>query len=161
MTPTDVINAVCEAFGVSRMDLLSQRRHRHLADARIAVSVILRETTPLSYPRIGQLLNRDHTTVLHHLRKLEERLEDPVFRQCFAEARDRVSEEIEIPKTEPTQLERTIEAMREEIAALRAGNQTRVIFRTVYVNNARKARPPTMAELIADQERETREKLHG
>lgn len=159
MTPTEILDAVCEAFGVLRMDLLSARRHRHLADARTAACKILTEVSPLSYPRIGHLLCRDHTTIMHHIKRFEKRLEDPIFRECFAAARDGVNGEVEIPRTEYEKLQRTVEAMRAEIAALRAGTKTLVVYRTIREGS--KVRPPTMAELIADQERETREKLHG
>jgi chromosomal replication initiator protein len=38
---------------------------------------LIRSMTNLSLPDIGREFNRDHTTVLHSLRKIETQLQDP------------------------------------------------------------------------------------
>jgi chromosomal replication initiator protein len=38
---------------------------------------LIRSMTNLSLPDIGREFNRDHTTVLHSLRKVETQLQDP------------------------------------------------------------------------------------
>ena len=56
--------------GVSSEDILGPRRVRTLIVARCDAMGLMYQHTPASLPRIGLCLNRDHTTVLHALRKI-------------------------------------------------------------------------------------------
>lgn len=47
--------------------LVSQRRDRGVTIPRREVSYVAAALTPLSLPQIGRRMNRDHTTVLHHI----------------------------------------------------------------------------------------------
>jgi chromosomal replication initiator protein len=58
-------------FGLTRDDLLSKSRSRPLTTARHVAMYLLRELTGLSLIRIGDEFNRDHTTVLHGIKKIE------------------------------------------------------------------------------------------
>ena len=57
---------VSEVSGVPLERLLGRDRHKSVARARVHLYAVLRETG-LSYPQIGQILDRDHTTVLKQL----------------------------------------------------------------------------------------------
>ena len=53
-------------FGLTRDDLLSQRRNREIAGTRQLAMYLIREMTQLSTTRIGEVFGgRDHTTVMH------------------------------------------------------------------------------------------------
>jgi chromosomal replication initiator protein len=72
LTLKDVDNAVCAAF-VTTPDLLKGRkRARQYAFPRMAFCDLARSYTERSYPQIGAYLGRDHTTVLHHVRRSPE-----------------------------------------------------------------------------------------
>lgn len=61
-----VVRLACRVFKVSRVDLISSRRDRHLVFARQFVMYWARRRTVHSLPMIGRRLgNRDHTTVIH------------------------------------------------------------------------------------------------
>lgn len=70
----DVAEFVAKRHGLTFDDLYSQRRTRHYARARqIAMYAIRRLCPHMSYPGIGRLLGwRDHTTVIHGVRKIAE-----------------------------------------------------------------------------------------
>lgn len=55
-------------------DILSRDRRKKVSDARIAIYVLMRHTLVLSYPRIGELLGRDHTSVMAAVHDFEARL---------------------------------------------------------------------------------------
>lgn len=56
----------CKVFGVSLMELRSERRNAQVADARQFVYYWACRLTPMSLGTIGRLVGgRDHTTVLH------------------------------------------------------------------------------------------------
>lgn len=63
-----LVDHVAEAHHVTRGDVLGRGRTKRVAQARHAVMRALRDMG-MSYPEIGRLLGRDHTTVLAALRK--------------------------------------------------------------------------------------------
>ncbi|MGD9786113.1 MAG: chromosomal replication initiator protein DnaA [Hyphomicrobiaceae bacterium] len=68
----DILRIVSRHFGVSKADLLSQRRHRSVVWPRQIGMYLAKQLTQRSLPEIGRRFgNRDHTTVLHAIRKIE------------------------------------------------------------------------------------------
>lgn len=73
MTPAiaQVQDVVAEVFGVTVLDLKSHRRAVAVARPRQAAMALAKEFTPFSLPVIGRHFGgRDHTTVLHAVRKV-------------------------------------------------------------------------------------------
>ncbi|MEK6271861.1 MAG: chromosomal replication initiator protein DnaA [Actinomycetota bacterium] len=66
--------AVCSVRGVSRQDLLSAKRTSRISHARQLAMYLTRQETSLSLAQIAREFNRDHTTVLHAIRKVSTRL---------------------------------------------------------------------------------------
>jgi hypothetical protein len=65
--------AVCEHYAISLPDLLSGRRTRALVLARRVAVWLCRRLTPYSLPAIGHHFGgRDHTTMLHAARRIDE-----------------------------------------------------------------------------------------
>jgi chromosomal replication initiator protein len=64
---------VCEHFGVERSDLLSRRRSRHIATPRQVAIYLCRMHLGTSYPRLGELFGRDHSTAIHAVETTEAR----------------------------------------------------------------------------------------
>ena len=74
-----ITDRVASAYGVTTQELLSHQRARILVQARNHLYFLLREQG-LSYPQIGRMLGgRDHSTVIHGVRRFKQeakRLED-------------------------------------------------------------------------------------
>ncbi len=71
----DIQLAACEQFGVSEQELLSSTRTARVAQPRQLAMYLARELTSESLPAIGRRFGgRDHTTVLHAWRRIEERI---------------------------------------------------------------------------------------
>jgi chromosomal replication initiator protein len=69
----DIQKVVARHFNVSRQDLLSNRRTRVIVRPRQIAMFLAKSMTPRSLPEIGRHFGgRDHTTVLHAVRKVEE-----------------------------------------------------------------------------------------
>ena len=65
-----VINAICQAFGVSEEQLASRTRVREIVSARHMFYKIGRDTLGMTYKTLGSTLTRgrkgyDHSTVMH------------------------------------------------------------------------------------------------
>jgi chromosomal replication initiator protein len=86
LTADKIQDAVCAEAGVEKAKLLSQSRAGPLVEARQLAMYLTRELTDLSLPQIARSFKRrDHTTVLHALRRVESRLEtEPSLRETVA-----------------------------------------------------------------------------
>jgi chromosomal replication initiator protein len=72
VTVDDIQKAVAEHFGLKQQDLLSERRTRAVARPRQAAMYLAKQLTTRSLPDIGRRFGgRDHTTVLHAVRRIE------------------------------------------------------------------------------------------
>ena len=81
--PKRILRLVAAAWGVDMVSLCGQRRTRKVAQARQVAMYLLRTYTDLSLAAVGTMLGgRDHTTVIHGVRKISQ---DPRL-QSAAEA---------------------------------------------------------------------------
>ncbi|HEX9328663.1 MAG TPA: helix-turn-helix domain-containing protein, partial [Reyranella sp.] len=73
MSVEDIQKAVCTHFRLSNSELLSKDRHKSVAFARQVAMYVCRQRLKSSFPELGRAFgNRDHTTVMHAVRKIEE-----------------------------------------------------------------------------------------
>lgn len=72
----DIIRVVSRHYAVSKTDILSVRRHRSIVYPRQVGMYLAKQLTSRSLPEIGRRFgDRDHTTVLHAIRKIDKDLE--------------------------------------------------------------------------------------
>jgi chromosomal replication initiator protein len=72
ITVDEIQKTVAEHFQLKQADLLSDRRNRAVARPRQIAMYLCKQHTTRSYPDIGRRFGgRDHTTVLHAVRKIE------------------------------------------------------------------------------------------
>jgi chromosomal replication initiator protein len=81
ITVDDIQKATSEHFGLKQADLISERRNRSIARPRQAAMWLAKQLTTRSLPDIGRRFGgRDHTTVLHAVRRIEAlKADDPVL----------------------------------------------------------------------------------
>ncbi len=72
ISPTDIIEHVSRYFEISLDELYGNSRAAAIAQARQVAMYLCRELTSLSLPKIGQLIGRDHTTVMYANKKIAE-----------------------------------------------------------------------------------------
>jgi hypothetical protein len=66
-----IVAVVSLVFGVEVVDILSQRRAVHIVRPRQVAMLLAKRLTLHSYPEIGRRMGgRDHTTVMHAVKKL-------------------------------------------------------------------------------------------
>jgi chromosomal replication initiator protein len=78
-----ILSETAKYFGLRREDLVSKSRSRPLTTARHIAMYLLRELTGLSLIKIGELFDRDHSTALHGIKRIETLMpnRDTVYRQ--------------------------------------------------------------------------------
>ena len=74
--PTDImieriISAVSKKYGVPVEDIKSKKKTDNIANARHVAIYIIKKLLNLSYPSIGQIFGRDHSTVISSMNKVE------------------------------------------------------------------------------------------
>lgn len=83
VTIDEIQRRVAEHYNVRMTDMHSARRARNVARPRQVAMYLAKQLTSRSLPEIGRKFGgRDHTTVMHAVRKVEELVgEDPAFAQ--------------------------------------------------------------------------------
>lgn len=81
VTIDEIQRKVAEHYGLKLADMYSVRRSRNVARPRQVAMYLCKKLTPRSLPEIGRKFGgRDHTTVMHAVRKIEELIaNDPSF----------------------------------------------------------------------------------
>lgn len=88
LTCADIKRAIAAHFDISVCDLISARRTANVILPRQIGIYLAKELTLLSLPEIGRRFgNRDHTTVLHSIRKVAALLNDSVVAESIKQVR--------------------------------------------------------------------------
>ena len=75
LTIDDILETVCNHFGVSQQNVFSKSRKRQLVQVRQISMYLAQKYTKMPAARIGQLIGgRDHSTVLHSCTAVEQRM---------------------------------------------------------------------------------------
>ena len=80
---TLILEEASRYFEVPISEIVGKSRSRPIATARHVAMYLVRENTGLSLIKIGELFDRDHTTALHGIQKIDGsmREREPVYRQ--------------------------------------------------------------------------------
>lgn len=96
LTIETIQKVVADHFKLRIADLKSKRRQRALAHPRQIAMYIARKLTNASYPDIGEKFGgKDHTTVMHNVRKIEESLSKDLDLKAHVEALERQLEQLQ------------------------------------------------------------------
>jgi len=81
--PLLILEETARYYSLAVADLVSKSRSRPLTNARHVAMYLVRECTGMTLPKIGELFDRDHTTALHGINKIDKNLRDRelVYRQ--------------------------------------------------------------------------------
>lgn len=69
-----VISSVCRYYHVEESQLKSSHRGKGITEPRQIAMYLIRDLVKLSFPEIAKLFSRDHSTVQHSVRKIEDAL---------------------------------------------------------------------------------------
>ena len=75
LTIDDILEKVCQHFGVTQQEIMSKSRKRGFVQVRQVSMYLAQKYTKMPASRIGQLIGgRDHSTVIHSCSAIEQRL---------------------------------------------------------------------------------------
>ena len=73
-TPNLIISQVCKFYSIDETVLRGTLKNKGTAEARQVAVYLIRKLTNLSTPDIGKELNKDHSTILYSIKKVESAL---------------------------------------------------------------------------------------
>jgi len=79
------VTAVCSHFSLRPIDLRSRRRSKNVVVPRQLAMYLCRRLMGASFPHIGELFARDHSTVIHATAVTERRIKEDAAFQATAE----------------------------------------------------------------------------
>ena len=80
VTVDKVFNAIFKKYSIRREDLVGSRRTKEVASARHITIYLIRKITDMSFPNIGKIFGRDHSTIMSSIETIEKRLKnDNIF----------------------------------------------------------------------------------
>ena len=71
-TPEYIVEKTAAFYDLSPEDILGKGKTKSIAAARQMATYLMRKLTTLTLEEIGSVLNRDHSTILHSIRKIED-----------------------------------------------------------------------------------------
>ena len=75
-TPSLIIGEVSRFYNIEEAVIRGTLKNKNTAEARQVAMYLIRTMTNLSLPEIGREFARDHTTVMHGLKKVEQTLQN-------------------------------------------------------------------------------------
>lgn len=81
----DLKNRICMVYDIAFRDLKSKDVNRFKAEARHVFFFVIKKTTNMSLEQIGKILNRDHSSVIYGIKKVNNYLDinDKDFNKRF------------------------------------------------------------------------------
>lgn len=73
-TSREVMRVVCAFYKITEIAFKSRSRMSYLVRARMVAGLLCSEYCDVSIAGIGREFNRDHTTIMHNIRSIKERL---------------------------------------------------------------------------------------
>ena len=81
VTVDKIFAAIFKKYNVTKEDVLGKKRNREIANARHMAIYLIKEITEMSYPDIGKIFSRDHTTAIASYQAIEKRLSSDALAQ--------------------------------------------------------------------------------
>ncbi|MBQ7153292.1 MAG: chromosomal replication initiator protein DnaA [Clostridia bacterium] len=90
-TISKIFKATEARYGFSREELCGKDQTRNIAAARHVVIYLIRKITDMSFPSIGKIFSKDHTTIMSAIKNVERKiLNDPAYAKQLEEIEDDV-----------------------------------------------------------------------
>ena len=90
-TPEFIIKAVAKYFEIDADAILSKDRSSKISEPRKIAMYMVRDMTHESFPKMGKIFDRDHTTIKHAVDTLEEQLKvDSALREQIKDVKNSV-----------------------------------------------------------------------
>ena len=81
ITPDYIVEHCAKFYGVTTEDLKSDNRKKEISNARKVTMFVIREILGMSFPKIGAIFGKDHSTAMYAIKSIDEKISvDPVLK---------------------------------------------------------------------------------
>ena len=113
----NIVRAVAGVHGLTMDEMRSDKRDRHLIDARRQAVVIIKDLLGYASTYIGRYFNRNHATILHHIKVNKSIVEyDYIYRDKFILSKNTASDTV---GRDPISNDELVESLTREVNKLR------------------------------------------
>ena len=92
MSPHEIINEVSDQYHMDTAKVLSPCRTAHVSLVRMIGMFVLRTRAKMTFPAIGKIMGRDHSTVVHAVNVIAARVaKEPQFGRQIAKVVARIA----------------------------------------------------------------------
>ncbi len=96
VSPERIIEEVSKFYRIPVTDIKSRKRNQIVSQARQIAVYLMRELLELSFPVIGRIIGRDHSTIIHDYKKIEKlKEEDPDVKEVLKLLKEKLGYEQE------------------------------------------------------------------
>lgn len=74
VTPEMIIEVVSAYFNITKRDIMSNKRSKNISDPRQIAMYLIRDVLNFPFTKIGDIFNKDHSTVMHACSKVERQI---------------------------------------------------------------------------------------
>jgi signal transduction histidine kinase len=90
-----IVQEVCTQFRLTPAEIFSKRRIARIALGRMIAIYLCRLITNSSFARIGDVFDRDHSTVMHAIRQIESmKMQRPMFQATIRSISERITKRL-------------------------------------------------------------------
>jgi chromosomal replication initiator protein len=80
VTIDKIFAAVFKKYNIPKEELTGKKQSKEIATARHVANYLIREITEMSFPNVGKIFGRDHTTAISSIKKVQKMIvTDPIF----------------------------------------------------------------------------------
>lgn len=122
LTLRTIVLTACDYYGVSTTEMLAERRSRAITRPRQIIMYLCRKHTGRSLPAIGRTMGgRDHTTVLHGIRNIEDKMQtNPEIAEQIADIEARLRSVAELAPEDASAIAARLEVMPSDATSISA-----------------------------------------
>jgi chromosomal replication initiator protein len=92
VTVDKIFAAIFKKYGVKREDIVGSRRTKEVAFARHVSVYLIRAITDMSFPNIGKIMGRDHSTIMSSIDAIERKMQsDSMFSLEISELKKEIT----------------------------------------------------------------------
>ena len=80
VTIDKIFAAVFKKYNIPKEEVTGKKQNKEIATARHVANYLIREITEMSFPNVGKIFGRDHTTAISSIKKVQKMIvTDPIF----------------------------------------------------------------------------------
>lgn len=83
LTVDRIVKKTINNLNITQEQLEGSSRKREVVECRMIIAKLIVDEKLMSYKRVGEIFNRDHTTIVHYMKATDNLMNDKLFAEKF------------------------------------------------------------------------------